>query len=99
MNTLLHHVLAWFLHSLRSVFGKPHGGIPWGVWAYTWKGYSVRCRMLRCACAHSAAYASRALRCALRCACALLSRVARLVAMVSMMRAMMLSMVQSLVVG
>ncbi len=33
MDTLLHRLLAWFLHSLRSIFGLPHGncgGIPWG---------------------------------------------------------------------
>lgn len=89
VDKLLHHFLAWFLHSPRSVFGCALVALWWRLGAYWWKGYGWRCRMLRCACAYSAAYASRAMRCALRCACALLSRAARLVARVSMMRAMM----------
>ena len=98
MNIFLHHFLAWFLHSLRSVFGCALPGLPRHRWrlsrysvapvgAYWWNGYGLRSRKLRCACAYSAAYASRARRCALRCACALLSRFARRVVMVSRIRA------------
>ncbi len=48
MVIFLHHFLAWFLHSPRSVFGKPYRdcpgiggayrGIPWRLGAYWWNG-------------------------------------------------------------